>query len=66
MIKITKLNGTQLTTKPAILSEISNDGFVLVDEDGEDQVLTFDSVREYFCEKTVKIKIEEMSKSTLE
>jgi len=67
MVKVIKLNGTQLSTKPAILSEINkNEGFVLIDEEGEETILTFDSISEYFLEKKIKIKIEEMSKDIVE
>lgn len=66
MIKVVKVNGTQLTTKPCILSDLNADGFLLVDDEGNEEVLSLDTIREYFLDKKLKIKFEEMSRATVE
>lgn len=62
MVKIVKINGTQLNTKAALLSEITSDGFIFVNEDGEQEILEFETIGEYFTNKMVKLKIEEISR----
>jgi hypothetical protein len=63
MVKIVEINGTQLSNKPSVLEEITNDGFVFINEDGEEEILEFNTIREHFLQKTVKLKFEEISRN---
>jgi hypothetical protein len=66
MIKIVKINGTQLSNKPSILSEINEKGFLFVSDEGEEMELSFDTIKDYFLDKIVKIKIEEISRAIVD
>lgn len=66
MLKIVKFDGTQLSNKPALLSEVDESGFLFVNDDGEEELLSFESIREHFINKIVKIKFEEVSRKIIE
>lgn len=66
MLKVIKIDGTQLSNKPSLLSAIDSNGFTFITDDGEEEMLTFETIKEYFLNKTVKIKIEEISRSIVE
>ena len=66
MLKIVKFDGTQLSNKPALLSEVNEEGFLFVNDEGEEELLTFETIRDYFVNKTVKIKIDEVSRNIVE
>lgn len=66
MLKILKYNGTQLSNKPAVLSEVNSDGFIFIDENDTEEVLSFETIIEHFVGKTVKIKIDEVSRKVIE
>lgn len=66
MLKIVKIDGTQLSNKPSLLSDITNEGFIFITDEGEEEIMSFDTVKEFFLNKTVKIKIEELSRSLVD
>lgn len=66
MLKIVKFDGTQLSNKPALLSEVAEEGLLFVNDDGEEELLSFETIKEYFLNKIVKVKFEEVSRNILE
>lgn len=65
MLKITKTKGTKLTHKSGTLKDLSEKGFLIQSDDG-DEFITLDLIRDYFLDKEVKITIEEVFKEVLE
>jgi len=66
MLKIVKINGTQLSNKPNILSDVNDEGFLFVDDEGEEELIPFETIKEHFIDKRTKIEIKEMSRLELD
>lgn len=65
MLTITTTKGTKLTHKAGILEEVSEKGFLIKGDEG-DEYITQDLIIEYFLGKKVKITIEEVNKEIME
>lgn len=65
MLKITKTKGTKLTHKPGTLISLTEKGFIIQGDEG-DEIITFELIKGYFLDKEVKITIEEVFKEVLE
>lgn len=66
MLKIVKINGTQLSNRPCLLSDVNENGFIFVTDEGEEEVISLETIKEHFLNKIVKIKIEEIDRAIVE